>query len=542
MPTPPKPKANPGYAPFDPKRAPRRRRPEVFAEPQAGTGGPKPRQPRPEGEAPRGGERQPRPEGDAPRSGEAKPRRPRPEGDAPRSGEAKPRRPRPEGEAPREPRPRRPRPEGDAPREFQPRPPRPEGEAGGEQKPRQPRPAGGRGPRPSQPRSVNESGEQSRPMSDRPREEDGGDEWAEQRHQRSLRPAGQGAPRSSRGPRGAKPDAERPSGERAPQSRGEPRQTYGDDEDEDEVNGNSLDYQPQTPGRGVGRGNGPASSRRQPETSGRRGRGQEEEGEPQKLHKMLAQMGIGSRRELEEWIVAGRVSVNGLPAHVGQRVGPQDRVKVNGKLLRLRFAPRLPKVLLYHKPEGEIVSRDDPENRDSVFDKLPRVINGRWIAVGRLDFNTSGLLVFTTSGELANQMAHPSSGLEREYAVRVMGELGEEQRETLLDGLLLDDGVAAFNNIRDEGGEGANHWYRVTIGEGRNREVRRMFESVGLMVSRLTRVRYGPLVLPPRLTRGKTLELKSDEILALMKAVGTPASKVVHNAVVKKAIRRQGKY
>lgn len=512
MPTPPKPKANPGLAPFDPKRAPRRRRPEVFAEPQAGTGAPKPRQPRPEGEAP---------------VGEQKPRRPRPEGEAPRGGESKPRRPRPEGEAPRssEPKPRRPRPEGEAPR-------------GAEQKPRQPRPAGGpgRGPRSSQPRSVDEAGEQNRPVSDRPREGDGSEEWAEQRHQRSLRPAGQGAPR---GRRGAKPDFERTS---APQDRSEPRQPSGDDEDEDEINGNSIDYQPKTPGRGVGRGNGPGSSRRQPETTGRRGRGQEEEGEPQKLHKMLAQMGIGSRRELEEWIVAGRVSVNGLPAHVGQRVGPQDRVKVNGKLLRLRFAPRLPKVLLYHKPEGEIVSRDDPENRDSVFDKLPRVINGRWIAIGRLDFNTSGLLVFTTSGELANRMAHPSSGLEREYAVRVMGELGEEQRETLLDGLLLDDGVAAFNSIRDEGGEGANHWYRVTIGEGRNREVRRMFESVGLMVSRLTRVRYGPLVLPPRLTRGKTLELKSDEILALMKAVGTPASKEVAHAVVKKAIRRQGKY
>ena len=513
MPTPPKPKANPGLAPFDPKRAPRRRRPEVFAasDEAARSDAPKSRQPRPEGEAPRSGERKPRP--------------PRPEGEAPRSGERKARPPRPEGEAPRfeERRPRQPRPEGEAPRS-------------GEQKPRQGRSTGGggrsSGPRPSQPRSAEESGEQSRPAFDRPRDEDGSDEWAEQRHQRSLRPAAQGP----RGRRGARPDAERSPA----QDRGEPRQPSGDDEDEDEVNGNSIDYQPKMPGRGVGRGAVPGSSRRPPETSGRRGRGQEEEGEPQKLHKMLAQMGIGSRRELEEWIVAGRVSVNGLPAHVGQRVGPQDRVKVNGKLLRLRFAPRLPKVLLYHKPEGEIVSRDDPENRDSVFDKLPRVINGRWIAVGRLDFNTSGLLVFTTSGELANRMAHPSSGLEREYAVRVMGELGEEQRETLLDGMLLDDGVAAFNSIRDEGGEGSNHWYRVTIGEGRNREVRRMFESVGLMVSRLTRVRYGPLILPPRLTRGKTMELKEDEILALMKAVGTPASREVAHAVVKKARRRQG--
>jgi len=274
----------------------------------------------------------------------------------------------------------------------------------------------------------------------------------------------------------------------------------------------------------------------------RRGQVEEEEAEgaePQKLHKMLAQMGIGSRREIEEWIVAGRVSVNGEPAHTGQRIGPKDRIKVNGKLIHLRFAPRIPKVLLYHKPEGEIVSRDDPEKRPSVFDHLPRVLNGRWIAVGRLDFNTSGLLLFTTNGELANKLMHPSANLEREYAVRILGELTEDQRQSLLDGLLLEDGPANFNSITDGGGEGANHWYRVTIAEGRNREVRRMFELLGLTVSRLTRLRYGPVVLPPRLLRGKTMELRDREVLDLLKAIGAPASREIAQAAARRAIKRK---
>ena len=274
----------------------------------------------------------------------------------------------------------------------------------------------------------------------------------------------------------------------------------------------------------------------------RRGQVEEEEAEgaePQKLHKMLAQMGIGSRREIEEWIVAGRVSVNGEPAHTGQRIGPRDRIKVNGKLIHLRFAPRIPKVLLYHKPEGEIVSRDDPEKRPSVFDHLPRVLNGRWIAVGRLDFNTSGLLLFTTNGELANKLMHPSANLEREYAVRILGELTEDQRQSLLDGLLLEDGPANFNSITDCGGEGANHWYRVTIAEGRNREVRRMFELLGLTVSRLTRLRYGPVVLPPRLLRGKTMELRDREVLDLLKAIGAPASREIAQAAARRAIKRK---
>lgn len=236
-----------------------------------------------------------------------------------------------------------------------------------------------------------------------------------------------------------------------------------------------------------------------------------------KLHKALADAGLGSRRELEDWIVAGRVSVNGMPAHVGQRIGPEDKIRVNGKLVQLRFAQtRLPRVLIYHKPEGEIVSRDDPEGRPSVFDKLPRLKAGRWITVGRLDFNSCGLLVVTNNGDLANRMMHPRYELEREYAVRVLGELTEEQRQQLLDGVMLEDGLAKFHTLIDNGGEGSNHWYKVTLSEGRNREVRRMFESIGFTVSRLMRVRYGPISLPPRLKRGQCRDLEPQEMTQLM--------------------------
>ena len=237
--------------------------------------------------------------------------------------------------------------------------------------------------------------------------------------------------------------------------------------------------------------------------------------EPQRLHKVLAAAGIGSRREIEEWIIAGRISVNGEPADVGQKVGPGDRVRVNGKLMPLRFAPRIPRVVLYHKPEGEIVSRDDPEGRPTVFDRLPVLRKGRWIAVGRLDFNTSGLLLFVNDGDLANKLMHPRYELDREYAVRILGELDEAQRKALLEGVELEDGLARFNTLLDAGGEGANHWYRVTLSEGRNREVRRMFEAFGLTVSRLMRVRYGPVVLPPRLKRGMWEDMAVEQVCAL---------------------------
>ena len=239
--------------------------------------------------------------------------------------------------------------------------------------------------------------------------------------------------------------------------------------------------------------------------------------DPPKLHKALADAGHGSRRELEAWIIAGRVSVNGTPAHVGQRVGPDDKIRVNGKLVQLKFSARLPRVLMYHKPEGEIVSKDDPEGRPSVFAKLPRLKSGRWISIGRLDFNSCGLLLFTNDGGLANRMMHPRYAIDREYAVRVLGEATPKMLEALRGTIELEDGPAHFTNFLESGGEGANHWYRVTIGEGRNREVRRMFETVGLTVSRLMRVRYGPVLLSPRLKRGQVRDLESVEVEALLK-------------------------
>ncbi len=223
-----------------------------------------------------------------------------------------------------------------------------------------------------------------------------------------------------------------------------------------------------------------------------------------KLHKVLADAGLGSRRDMEELIVAGRVSVNGEPAHIGQRILSTDQVRINGKLLQRKTTKTLPKVLTYHKPTGEIVSRDDPEKRPSVFDHLPSLKNSKWLAVGRLDFNTEGLRpLFTNSGDLVNWLMHPRYHIEREYAVRTLGELEEGMRQKLLSGVDLGDGIGQFSRIVDGGGEGVNKWYRVTIGEGRNREVRRMFEAVGLTVSRLIRTRYGAVTLSPELKRGR---------------------------------------
>lgn len=239
-----------------------------------------------------------------------------------------------------------------------------------------------------------------------------------------------------------------------------------------------------------------------------------------KLHKVLAEAGLGSRRDMEELIVAGRVSVNGEPAHIGQRILPTDLVRLNGKIIPRKITKKPPRVLLYHKPAGQIVSTNDPEGRESVFSSLPSVKNGKWLAVGRLDFNTEGLLLFTTSGDLANRLMHPRYGIEREYAVRTLGTLEEGMRQKLLSGVELEDGLAQFAKISDGGGDGVNKWYRVIIGEGRNREVRRMFESVGLTVSRLIRTRYGVMTLPSNLKRGRWEELEENAARDLLKLCG----------------------
>lgn len=239
-----------------------------------------------------------------------------------------------------------------------------------------------------------------------------------------------------------------------------------------------------------------------------------------KLHKVLAEAGLGSRRDMEELIIAGRVSVNGEPAHIGQRILPADLVRINGKLIQRKVSNKPPRVLVYHKPSGEIVSSSDPEGRATVFDRLPNMKAAKWLAVGRLDFNTEGLLLFTTSGDLANKLMHPRYGIEREYAVRTLGELEEGMRQKLLSGVELDDGVAQFSKIADGGGEGANRWYRVIISEGRNREVRRMFEAVGLTVSRLIRTRYGVMILPPGLKRGRWEELDEHAVRSLLAQTG----------------------
>ncbi len=249
--------------------------------------------------------------------------------------------------------------------------------------------------------------------------------------------------------------------------------------------------------------------------------------ETPKLHKVLAQAGLGSRLEMEQLILEGRISVNNEPAHIGQRIQFGDQIKVNGKPIKVRIAPPPARVIAYHKPVGEVVTHDDPQNRPTVFRKLPKLFQGKWQSVGRLDLNTEGLLLFTSSGELANRLMHPRFGLEREYAVRVLGALSTEERERLLSGVSLDDGMAQFSAIENGGGEGANAWYRVTISEGRNREVRRLFEAVGHAVSRLIRIRYGAMVLPRGLKRGAWMELDERDIGALVQAAGGAAERPV---------------
>ncbi|WP_374592567.1 pseudouridine synthase [Aquabacterium sp.] len=244
------------------------------------------------------------------------------------------------------------------------------------------------------------------------------------------------------------------------------------------------------------------------------------EPEAPKLHKVLAQAGVGSRRDMEQMILEGRITVNGEPAHIGQRISFGDQIRVGGKQIKVRISPPPARVLAYHKPAGEVVTHDDPQNRPTVFRSLPKLHQGKWQSVGRLDLNTEGLLLFTSSGELANQLMHPRFGVEREYAVRVLGSLDETAREKLLTGVSIDGQAASFKSIEDGGGEGANRWYRVVITEGRNREVRKLFESVGLAVSRLIRVRYGCVVLPRGLKRGAWVELDENDVRQIRRLAG----------------------
>jgi 23S rRNA pseudouridine2605 synthase len=239
-----------------------------------------------------------------------------------------------------------------------------------------------------------------------------------------------------------------------------------------------------------------------------------------KLHKVLAQSGIGSRRDMEQLITDGKVTVNGEVAHTGQRISFGDEVRVAGRVVKLRIAPPPARVIAYHKPAGEVVTMDDPEKRPTVFRRLPRLAHGKWQSVGRLDINTEGLLLFTNSGDLANKLMHPRFGVEREYAVRVLGTLDQESRDRLLAGVSIDGQEAHFKSIEDGGGEGANRWYRVVITEGRNREVRKLFDAVGMAVSRLIRIRYGSVVLPKGLRRSVWVDLDENDVRRLRQLAG----------------------
>ena len=237
----------------------------------------------------------------------------------------------------------------------------------------------------------------------------------------------------------------------------------------------------------------------------------------EKVQKVLARAGLGSRREIERWIEAGRVAVNGKAARLGDRVDDHDRLAVDGRTVHLASAQEA-RCILYHKPPGEVCSRSDPEGRRTVFGRLPNLKSGRWISIGRLDFNTSGLLLFTTDGDLANGLMHPSSNIEREYMVRVMGNVQEDMLRRMLEGVMLDDGMARFADIQDGGGDGINRWYYVVLMEGRNREVRRLWESQGLTVSRLKRVRYGEVFIPSKVKQGQWVEMDRTDVKSLYRS------------------------
>lgn len=245
---------------------------------------------------------------------------------------------------------------------------------------------------------------------------------------------------------------------------------------------------------------------------------------PERLQKLMAAAGLGSRRGLEKLIADGQVRVNGEPAELGRTVNEGDTITFDEKTWRVVSEPVLHRTLIYNKPEGEVTSRSDPEGRPTVFDRLPKVKNGRWVAIGRLDMNTTGLLLLTTDGELAHAMMHPSSNVDREYACRIRGKATDEQIQRLKEGVELNDGPASFSDIQEAGGTGENHWYHVTIMEGRNREVRRLWESQGLTVSRLKRVRYGAAFLPKRLRMGQWSEISPKDHEVLRGDIGLAAA------------------
>ena len=259
----------------------------------------------------------------------------------------------------------------------------------------------------------------------------------------------------------------------------------------------------------------------------------------QKLQKVLANLGLGSRRKMERWIEEGRVTVDGSVATLGDRVYAGQALRLDGKPLEVDAAEQV-RVLLYHKPVREVCSRDDPEGRKTVFERLPKLKSGRWISVGRLDFNTSGVLLFTTDGALANALMHPSSAIEREYLVRVMGRVDEPMLERLKDGVKLDDGPARFSDIQEGGGDGINRFFYVVLMEGRNREVRRLWESQGTTVSRLKRVRYGEVFLPSKLKKGQWLELPQRDVDVIYQMAGLPTKEVA--SLSKKDLERRQRF
>lgn len=433
------------------------------------------------------------------------------DGDAPSVDGARP---------PRAPRQRKPRVEG-VDGAAAPAPSGADGAAPRSRGPRKPRAARPEGQRPDGQRSEGQRSEGQRPEGPRP-----------EGQQRAGGPRGKGA--RANGPRGNGPRANGPrtNGPRSGGPRGDGQHGDGQRVDRSHVEMSESDTYPETDETFIPLD--PEAQRvaeaeaeealsfleQAPDIKKRLTRFLSSDAVAPKLHKVLAEAGIGSRREMEELILAGRVSVNGEPAHIGQRVLPTDQVRVNAKLVQRRAAGRPPRVVLYHKPAGEIVTQDDPEGRATVFSRLPKIKSGKWVSVGRLDLNTEGLLIFTTSGDLANRLMHPRYEMEREYAVRVLGEMSEEQRTALVEGITLEDGQAAFGSLDYLGGDGSNRWYRVTLQEGRNREVRRMFEAVGVMVSRLIRTRFGDIVLPRTLRRGRWDELEGDVTTALMVQLG----------------------